>query len=172
VAHRDPEPSQHRSSQPPHRRPQPGHQEGQTRRPRVPPIRSLPAPLPSPRRRHHLAQPAITTPHPNPPIPTQMRRATYPVEMRVPGADGLCGRGVLRVRIGKRSVPVAEAGPDIRDDAEGVGCNVSAPRTDLVLLTVKQAIWGRKARARQSLAGLIHDSKRTASICRFVAANS
>jgi hypothetical protein len=41
----------------------------------IPPLRPLPAPLPPPRRRRHLAQPAHTTPHPNTAIPTRMRRA-------------------------------------------------------------------------------------------------
>ena len=52
-----------------------GHQKGETSRPRIPKVRQLPAPLPPPRRRRHLAQPAHATPHPDPAIPTQMRRA-------------------------------------------------------------------------------------------------
>ena len=65
-----------------------------------PTIRPLPAPLPPPRRRYHMAQPAITTPHPNPPIPTQMRRAAF--ECRLFGGEmpSNSGGGLHRVTFG------------------------------------------------------------------------
>src|SRR5690606_23244992 len=75
VANRDPEPPHHRRLERTHRGTQPGHQEGETSRPRLPKIRPLPTPLPPPRRRNQLAQPTLTTPNPNTPIPTRMRRA-------------------------------------------------------------------------------------------------
>ena len=49
------------ASQRPHRRPEPLRQEGQALRARIPQLRALPAPRPAPRRRRHLARPAITT---------------------------------------------------------------------------------------------------------------
>src|SRR5690606_19254138 len=78
VANRDPQPPHHRRLERTHRGTQPGHQEGETSRPRLPKIRPLPTPLPPPRRRNQLAQPTLTTPNPNTPIPTRMRRAGYP----------------------------------------------------------------------------------------------
>src|SRR2546426_12117013 len=69
MARRDPRSPRHRRVERTDREPEPVGEEGQALRARLQTVRALPAPRTPPHRRHHLAEPTLTTTHPHPRSP-------------------------------------------------------------------------------------------------------